>query len=290
MRAVMTLAVALIASLLPWLAQASCNTHGLRLAVVPERSMAVLSREYRPLLDHLSDALQMPVDMLPMTSYESVIDAIVSGGVDVAALGPASYILAYRRNPHIEPFASLAIREGLFTPGGHHYLSLLLVRGEGVRELTALHGSSLALSDPASTSGSLIPNREFPAQVGMPLAKFFGAISYSGSHDKSLDALLEGRVDAAFVASVRADTYLNDGRIHPGSLRVLWRSQPIYYDPYVFSSKLCPELKARIRHAMLERQGPLQGFFTSQQATGFAPVGHEQYRALLELVPKQDRQ
>lgn len=268
-------------------AQADCRQQSLRLAVIPKKSMDVLVREYQPLLQRLRRELGMPVEIVSMSSYESVIDAIVSGGVDIAWLGPASYLMAYQRDPRVEPFASLAIEQGHFTPAGHHYQALLLTRREGARSLEALRGSRVVLSDPASTSGSVVPNSEFSAAVGQPLGAFFASVVYSGSHDKSLDAVLEGRVDAAFVASVRADAYFNSGRIGNETLNVLWRSERIYYDPYVFSGSLCPALKARIRTVMLDQPQGLEAFFASQHATGLAPVSHAEYAPLLRMMQAQ---
>ena len=279
------LAGALLALGITGAAQAQCTQSSLRIAVIPKKSMDVLMREYRPLLQRLGTALNMPAHIVPASSYESVIDAIVSGGVDIAWLGPASYMLAHRRDPRVEPFASLTIGQGHFTPAGHHYQALLLAPRAVAADLQALRGKRGALSDPASTSGSVVPNAEFSAQVGMPLSQFFGSVVYSGSHDKSLDALLEGRVDAAFVASVRADAYLDSGRISRDTFNVLWRSERIYYDPYVFSGGLCDEYKARIRRAMLENQEGLAEFFASQGATGLAPVSHAEYAPLLRMMP-----
>lgn len=277
-----------MALLLVWLfagqAYAQCQQKSLRMAVIPKKGMDVLLREYRPLLDQLSLKLNMPVEIVASSSYESVVDAIVSGGVDIAWLGPASYILAHSRDPRIEPFASLTIDGGYFTPPGHHYQALLLVRAGEVGSLEALRGKTAALSDPVSTSGSLIPNAEFSRLTGLPLAQFFGSVIYSGSHDKSLDALLGKRIDAAFVAGVRADAYLREGRMQQDTLRVLWRSEPIYYDPYVFSGGLCGELKDGIREVMLGERTSLAGFLASQGASGLAPVSHADYAPLQRLM------
>lgn len=274
--------------LLLWLfavqAYAQCQQQSLRVAVIPKKGMDVLLHEYRPLLDQLSLKLSMPVEIVASSSYESVVDAIVSGGVDIAWLGPASYILAHGRDPRIEPFASLTIDGGYFTPPGHHYQALLLVRASEFDSLEALRGKTVALSDPVSTSGSLIPNAEFARLTGLPLAQFFGSVSYSGSHDKSLDALLGKRIDAVFVASVRADAYLREGRMQQDSLRVLWRSEPIYYDPYVFSGSLCDELKRAIGSVMLGDRAVLGDFLKSQGASGLAPVSHAEYAPLQQLM------
>lgn len=284
MRTLTRLLCLMFATLFSLCVYADCKQPSLRIAVIPKKSMEVLMKDYQPLLERLSATLGVPVSIVPASSYESVVDAVVSGGVDIAWLGPAAYVLAQQRDPRIEPFASLAIRNGYFTPAGHHYQALLLARREVAGDLEALRGKRGALSDPASTSGSVVPNVEFAAQVGMPLSRFFGSVAYTGSHDKSLDALLEGRVDAAFVASVRADAYLNSGRIDRNTFNVLWRSERIYYDPYVFRGNLCPEYKALIRAAMLENQEGLAAFLASQDASGIAPVGRAEYAPLVRMM------
>ncbi|OLS60488.1 phosphate/phosphite/phosphonate ABC transporter substrate-binding protein [Pseudomonas putida] len=284
MRALTRLFCLMFATLFSLSVYAECRQPSLRIAVIPKKSMEELMKDYQPLLERLSDTLGIPVSIVPASSYESVVDAVVSGGVDIAWLGPASYALAQQRDPRIEPFASLAIKNGYFTPAGHHYQALLLAKREVAGDLEALRGKRGALSDPASTSGSVVPNVEFAAQVGMPLSRFFGSVAYSGSHDKSIDALLEGRVDAAFVASVRADAYLNSGRINRDTFNVLWRSERIYYDPYVFRGNLCAEYKALIRKAMLENQDGLAAFLASQDASSIAPVSRAEYAPLLRMM------
>lgn len=264
--------------------QAQCSQQSLRIAVIPKKSMEELLREHQPLIERLTAATGMPVEIVPSSSYESVVDAIVSGGVDIAWLGPASYILAYQRDPRIEPFASLTINQNYFTPAGQHYQALLLARREIATAIPALQGKRVALTDPASTSGSVVPNTEFPVQVGLPLAQFFGTVVYSGSHDKSLDALLERKVEAAFVSSVRADEYLNKGLITRETFSVLWRSQPIYYDPFVFRGGLCQGLKQRVREAMLTHVEGLKVFLQSQEASGIIAVSHAEYASLLQMM------
>ncbi|MDH0646941.1 phosphate/phosphite/phosphonate ABC transporter substrate-binding protein [Pseudomonas sp. GD03858] len=277
-------ALLLLAQVLAGQAQARCAPHSLRLAVIPIEDAEAMTREHQPLLDRLGKAAGVPVELVVSTSYESVVDAIVSGGTDIARLGPASYLLAHRRDRGIEAFATFSLNAGIYTPAGNHYQALLLTRADGPARLDALRGTRVALSDPASTSGSLVPSVEFAAQVGTPLPRFFGALVYAGNHDKALAALLEGRVDAAFVASERADAYLARHGIDPARLRLLWRSAPIRYDPYVFSAGLCPALKQRLRKAMLEDPQGMAAFVASQHATGLVPVSHEDYAGLERLM------
>jgi phosphonate transport system substrate-binding protein len=85
--------------------------------------------------------------------------------VDIAWLGRASYFPAYQRDPRIEPFASPTISHGYFTPTVHHYQAFLLPRNDVVNDIEALRHKRVALSYPASKSGSVLPNAEFSAQV-----------------------------------------------------------------------------------------------------------------------------
>ncbi|WDY55568.1 phosphate/phosphite/phosphonate ABC transporter substrate-binding protein [Pseudomonas sp. PSKL.D1] len=284
MRTLNALAALLAAQILATAAWADCTPRSLRLAVIPIKSADDMTREHQPLLQRLSQATGVPVELVIAASYESVVDAIVSGGADIARLGPASYVLAKQRDPKVEPFATFTLSAGPYTPAGSHYQALLLTRRDSPDGIDALHGRRVALSDPASTSGSLIPNAEFPKQAGAPLAQFFGALVYAGNHDKALEALLDARVDAAFVASERADAYLARHALAADTFKVQWRSAPIHYDPYVFSASLCPALKVRIRKAMLEDAGALAGFVASQDASGLVPVSAQEYAPLQRLM------
>lgn len=276
--------IALATLLITGAVNAQCLQHSLRIAVIPKKNTELLRQEHQPLVDLLSRATGMPVEIVPSSSYESVVDAIVSGGVDIAWLGPASYILAHQRDPRIEPFASLVVASAYYTPAGRHYQALLMVRADTATDLKGLQGKRVALTDPASTSGSVVPNVEFSATVGQPLTQFFGSVAYSGSHDKSLDALLDRKVDAAFVSSVRADDYLTSGRISRNTLKVLWHSAPIYYDPFVFQGALCTRIKDQIRNAMLNDPNSLSEFLRSQEASGIAPVSDADYAPLLQMM------
>lgn len=269
-----------------WAADSSeCRQDSLRLSIIPVKNMGYLIDEYRPLANMLSQGLGMPVRILHASSYEAVVDALVSGGTDIARLGPASYLQAWRLNPDIEPFASLVPAAGHFSTGGHYYHSLLLVRRDS--ELTGLGNlrrRRAALSDPVSTSGALIPRRVFSKVVGEPLETYFAGLVYAGSHDRALDALLDGRVDAAFVSSERADEYLAQGLMESDTLQVLWRSDPIHYDPLVFSGAVCDSLKERIRSLVMTPSPALADFIRSQRADDIVPIDHQAYAPLLPLL------
>lgn len=263
-----------------------CEITQLTFTVIPKKDIDEQIREYQPLITLISEGLGAPVEMVRASSYESVIDSVVSGAVDVAVLGPAAYMIAHGRNPGLEAFASLAIDGGHFTPTGSFYNSILIVNGDSSATTAEdLRGARLALGDPSSTSGALVPKTLFPKAVGVPFDQFFAAQVFTGGHDRAMDTLLEGQAKAAFVSSARADEYLERGVISKDSFRVLWRSPPLHYDPFVLRSGVCPEVREKLLDLMTTPSPRLREFLESQLASGITRVTHEDYQAIAELIP-----
>jgi len=91
-------------------------------------------------------------------------------------------------------------------------------------------------------------------------------------------------VDAAFVSSSRVDEYLARGVINEKTFRVIWRSSPLHYDPFVFRSGLCEAVKRKIEILMTTPSDRRRAFLESQQATDITRVDHSDYRPLERLV------
>lgn len=79
MRVLKTLVCLMALNLSANVALADCTPHSLRLAVIPIKSAEDMTREHQPLLQRLSQAAGVPVELVIAASYESVVDAIVSG-------------------------------------------------------------------------------------------------------------------------------------------------------------------------------------------------------------------
>ena len=72
----------------------------------------------------------------------------------------------------------------------------------------------------------------------LDLEKFFDKVVYTGSHELSTVAVVQGKVDAAFVASHRFDNVVNKGEATLEGVNILWQSDPIPQDPFVYRLSL----------------------------------------------------
>src|SRR5262249_24558991 len=113
-----------------------------------------------------------------------------------------------------------------------------------------LKGHTLALADPASTSGSLFP---LYAMIHAGLnPKSDVHLEYAGSHTASMLALTHGKVDAAEVNSQQQAVGQESGDFLPSNYRRIWVSAPIVNDPITVRSDLPTAFKTALASALLK--------------------------------------
>ena len=254
----------------------------LRYSMVPEGDVKLDLERFRPLLDRLQATLGMPVEVVTPASYGAVIEGLLAGEVDLARLGPSSYLSARKMDPTITPFATFSQQASAFQQAGPFYQALLIVRASGPMKRAAnLRGRSLALVDPDSTSGSKVPRQDFSELVGASLEGWFGRVSYAGSHTGATMAVLDGRATAAFVSSFQLAKMAREGTLREQDVRILWRSASLPMDPFVFRGKLCADITDKIRSVFLGNRVPVATpLLSSMNAIRFLPVQDSDYRVL----------
>ena len=121
----------------------------------------VVYAKFVPILDALGDRLdeildhRVDVRIEVFRTYEGGIDALVNGEVDFVRFGPASYVLAERRDPDIE---LLAMEE---VGGKRTFPGVIAVRADSsLKTLTDLRGRSFAFGDENSTIGRFLAQSE----------------------------------------------------------------------------------------------------------------------------------
>ena len=269
-------------------AQACESPKVIRFSLIPKKNAATQMAELRPLIAALEESLKRPVEFVFAASYGAVIEGLLAASVDLAELGPASYAQAKARDSGITAFASMINRIGPHTDSVDSYRSLLIVRRDkDFNGLSSLRGRSVSLIDPASTSGALIPRMMLAQQTGMPLDRFFGRIIFAGSHDRAIQSVQKGFVDAAFVSSSRLDEALRTGSVGPNEIQIQWKSSPIPYDPFVYRGQICPVLINKIKQAFFQNSVLLQDMFRRMNIEGFVRVSDEHYREIRDAYASQ---
>jgi phosphonate transport system substrate-binding protein len=230
-------------------AQPKCeDPRVLKFSLVPTQDSVRELTYYKPILDQLQKNTGKRIEFYMPTSYSSVVEALLGKWVDVAVLGPESYVIARKQEPTIEVFATYSrLKNGIQEAGPGYKAVLITKKGSKFTDVASLKGSVLALVDPASTSGALVPEHVFPKATGTPpLKEYFSRVVFSGGHDLGAIAVAEGKVDAAFVASHRFMETVNAGKVKQEDFNYLWFSPLIPQDPFVLRNTLCEDLKKKI--------------------------------------------
>jgi len=207
-------------------------------------------QRYKLLAAYLTKAVGVPVNVVPTAGYGPVVEAMRAGKVDVATVGPLTYLIAAQKGG-VEPLVIRGRANGPAT-----YQSCIFVRNDSpIRTLEDLIRDrakyTFAFVDPASTSGHIIP-RAFLESQGVDVEKDFRKMFFSSSHPTSLYTVIGGKVDAAAAMPAMIHTMEGNGKIKPGQVRILWESSEIPASPVVVRIALPADLKNKLRQAYFD--------------------------------------
>jgi len=226
----------------------------------------------------LTKTLSLPVKISLTKDYQESIDLLVEGKVEIAYLGPFSYIKAKERNPNLEPLVA-HIEKSTARPW---YTSAIVVNtAAGINNLEDLKGKRFGFVSKSSTSGFLVPSAHFQ-ELKIEPERDFAAVEYAGGHDKNLEALITGKVDAIAVEKPTYLQFVRDGKLPEEKYKLIWESNPIPNSPIVISSQLPSELKSKLQIAFIKAPEGLAnvgGF----QASGYTAVRDEDYNIIRQI-------
>ena len=276
----------------PTTANAACkNPDSLTFAIIPTEETVAELELYKPVTDRMAKLTGKKISFYMPTSYASVVEGMLGGFVHVGVLGPYTYVIANSKDPNIEVFATYAKKPGHLQEEGPGYRGVLMSKkGSKFTDVKSLKGAVVGLTDPGSTSGNLMPRVVFSKVIGSDLEKYFSKVVYTGSHELSTVAVVKGKVDAAFVASHRFDNVVNKGEASLEGVNVLWKSDPIPQDPFVYRNDLCDDIKAKIAETFLglKDQPSAKKFLANVKSNTFVKMTSKDYDIIRDLKKAKD--
>lgn len=238
----------------------------------------VMYKMFKPLLGHLEEKLSkrlekdVRIELRIFKSYEKANEALVNGDVDFVRFGPASYVIAKRKNPEI---SLLAIEE---KKGKHTFHGVIFThRDSPVSSLRELKGKTFAFGDENSTIGRYLSQAAL-ADAGIRASDL--KFDYLGRHDRVVTSVLHRRHDAG---AAKESTYK---RYEDRGLKVLFRFENTT-KPWVARAGLDPELEASLREALLYLQESRA--LKHLRISGFGKVKDEDYESVRDGMEKSKR-
>ncbi len=222
----------------------------LKIALIPSEDSRAMIKQSEALIKGLSDQLGVKVEGFVATDYNGVIEALRAGHVDIAYLGPFSYVKA-AEIADVEAFVVAETAEA----GDVAYHSQIIAPASAtdINTLKDLKDKNFAFVSPTSTSGYVFPYVGLKNE-GIEPREYFKNVVYTGAHDANILAVKHGRVDAATVADRILTSAVDKGIIGKDEYKVIWRSESIPESPMVWRNDIPADDKAKIKQAFLSME------------------------------------
>ncbi len=194
---------------------------------------------WQALADYLQKSLGNVRVTITSYDFDGLEKAIQSRKVDVVITNASDYLVYAHRIGLSAPLASVVEQENNQPLYGYGGTILVNASRNDLQSLRDLKGKRIAAVSTRSLGGYQTQAYEL-AKVNIHLPVDVKLVLTGLPQENALQALLNGRADAAFVNSGLFEEWLREGKITPNALRVLSpRDLPGY--PYAVTTPLYPE-------------------------------------------------
>lgn len=245
------------------------------LAVHPYLPHEDLIKKFTPMADYLSRMIGNSVKVRVGASYDEHIQYIGNNKVDIAYLGPASYIKM------VNKFGDKPLLARLEVNGKPWFYGNIITRKDsGLTSLDSLKGKRIAYGDPNSTMSYLVPN------YMLQKAKVFSdpATSYQflNSHANVVLGVLSGDFD---VGAVKPEVFK---KYEAQGLLSIATTPKISEHLFVVRNNLPVKQITKLRSAMLSMSSSSDGLnalkIIKGSITGLVEVKSSDYENLSQII------
>ncbi len=247
----------------------------LTFGVIPIASSRNMSNSFGSLVQHLEKELGLKVKLQVAGDYAGVITGMQFGHVDIAYLGPKSYVEAANR----AGAEAIVLEKDLNGTPGYHGL-ILSKKGSGLKTIEDLQGKTWAFTDPHSTSGTLVPTVYFN-KINIDPQQYFSKVIYSGSHEASILSIKAGKIAAASTNDLDFNRGLGK-QWQKSDFNTIWTSDLIPAAPMAVRKGLPASLKSAIQQAFVS-YSDTDGL-DKLKISGYIPATDSMYDSIRTLI------
>jgi phosphonate transport system substrate-binding protein len=274
-------AAAAVAAILPGALAAQTMPTELVVAVVPAENASGTVDRYGPLAEYLTRQTGIKTTLRVASDYAAVIEGQKAGNIHIGYYGPGSYFRAHQQsNGNV-----IAFTTNLTTTGATGYYAVGYVKADSpYKSIQDLKGKKLGLVDPNSTSGNFAP-RFFMDKQGINPEQFFSAVTFTGSHENAVIALMNGTVDIAMnwwnaEGDSNFHRMVSKGMVKATDVRIAWKSELLAGSPFAYLNNMPADLKKKIETAFYEmhtRDKAMLDKMENGQTRAYVPVSHKDF-------------
>jgi len=262
-------------------ARAADRPSKLVIGLLPTESAPTVIRLNEPLRAYLEKRLELPVELVVGANYAATSEALRFGRLDVAYLGPVTYILQSRRSKLL-PFA----RPSHAVVGPTFQAAVIVPASSPAQTLGDLRGKEIAFGDPASTSGTWVPRYQL-LEAGLVAGRDY-TLRVLGAHDAVALAVANGKADAGGLSLPICKRLIREGKIDGAKVRVLAESPAIPEYMFTFREGLDPAFREDVRKAFVSITDPaVLQVFNAEAFIAATDSDVDRVRTWIEAIRKE---
>lgn len=259
----------------------------LRFSAIPDQDETRLREKFGPVAVYLSRTLGVPVEYVHATKYSDSVDLFKNGDIQLAWFGGLTGVQARHAVK-----GARAIAQGAEDPEFYSYF--IAHKDAGIEPSSefprAIAGKRLTFGSMGSTSGRLMPEFFIRENTGKSPRDFLGAISFSGSHDRTVELVESGQFDVGVLNYQVYDRRVAEGKTDPEVVEVIWKT-PAYPD-YNFTAH--PDLESmyavgftdKVQRALVAMEDA--DLLSAFPRSALIPAENSDFDAIHELALKLD--
>lgn len=236
---------------------------------------------------YLEQETGLTIKMAEYPDYNGVVEALNYGKLDMAYLGPLTYVIAHHKSGAKAIVAKTA-------KGVPYYHSYILVHKDApytrLEDLIAdKQQVTFAFGDPSSTSGSLIPGMELKNR-GVYRGKTdsdFKEVVFTGAHDVTALNIENKKVTAGAIDSAYYDKLIEKGTVKAESFKKIWESDKLFQYPFTVHKDTDAATVEKLQNAFLNLKD--KEILDAFAADGFVKAEHKDYEAIEKAAEADGR-
>jgi len=259
----------------------SAELREIKIALRPNKLASFDSLTHLPFLQYLESKLGITVKLRVGKDYKTVINELQAGIVQVAFLGPFSYVLARETmGDGIEPLV-VGLRKASHR-GGYNSIIVAAGKSKVMNPSQFNQDHTFAVPDPASTSGYLLPFHKL-MELGLDPNADFQSVHIAGSHIATLLRVQNGQADGGASNMQTYNDLLGAGMIDIDKVRIIWRSPDLPEGPVTMRQDVPGEIKYRLLKAFIAMPRNLGVYDYKDGLEGFRPAFDRQYDVIRNI-------
>lgn len=261
------------------------------IAYAPNESTTESADARNGLAKDLSETLGCEVEEIQASDYNAIIEALRTGKADMAYMGSQALALGVERTD-LEPIVMKA-EDGDPEKAVYHSVLIASSGNNEINSIEDIKGKTMAFVDPDSTSGNLVPTAEiiraFPddalnSDILHTNGDFFEAVSFSGSHQAGLQAVIKGDVDVVPISDQILASEIAHGNAAESDVKIIHESGAIPAEAMVVGEHVDQETRDKLTEFLTSYEN--ENYFTDViklPGARFVACDMSDYEEIIEL-------